>query len=53
MNKTNPLDLSYEEKVNLCSYEASEGEKFHGFLEVPFKKINGIGGGKILNLVRD
>tara|TARA_Y100001963_G_scaffold1305_1_gene1883 strand:- start:697 stop:1842 length:1146 start_codon:yes stop_codon:yes gene_type:complete len=53
MNKTNPLDFSYEEKVKMCSYEASEGEKFHGFLEVPFKKINGIGGGKILNLVRD
>ena len=53
MIKKNPLDLPIEDKIKLCSPPVNEGEKFHGFLEVHFDNINGFGGGKILNLVRD
>ena len=53
MIKKNPLDLPVEDKIKLCSPPMNEGEKFHGFLEVHFDNINGFGGGKILNLVRD
>ena len=53
MIKKNPLDLPIEDKIKLCSPPMNEGEKFHGFLEVHFDNINGFGGGKILNLVRD